>query len=95
MAPLGPKGSLVFGQESAQAGEHDQRQLRSIEESPSGRRSSVPMEEAGEAAKKKKPKADWLRLENSAPWLCVVLGVAMIVVAAFGYLDASVSIANE
>jgi hypothetical protein len=53
------------------------------------------MEEAGEAAKKKKPKADWLRLENSAPWLCVVLGVAMIVVAAFGYLDASVSIANE
>ena len=49
--------------------------------------------EAAEASKKWK--ADWLRLDNSAPWLCVVLGVAMIVVAAIDYLDASVSIANE
>jgi hypothetical protein len=53
------------------------------------------MEDAGEEAKKKKPRADWLRLERFAPLLCVVLGVAMIVVAAIDYLDASVSIANE
>jgi hypothetical protein len=51
--------------------------------------------ESGEASSDpgSTPKPGWL--ERFAPLLCVVLGVAMIVVAAIDYLDASVSIANE
>jgi hypothetical protein len=53
------------------------------------------VEEPGEESEDPKATAKPGWLERSAPWICAAPRVAMIVVAAIDYLDASVSIANE